>query len=188
MEEWKAIAGYEGLYEVSNLGRIKSLSRIDSRGYKRNEKILKLNKDSGGYLKVSLYKNGKPKQYNVHRLVAIAFIPNPDNLPEVNHKDENRINNYVDNLEWCNRKYNCNYSNHNEKMSKSRKGKLLGDKNPKSRKVKCITTNEIFNSMTEGGKKYNVSVYSIYGCCKGKSKSAGRHTIKKEKLVWVYDD
>ena len=121
MEEWKAIAGYEGLYEVSNLGRIKSLSRIDSRGYKRNEKILKLNKDSGGYLKVSLYKNGKPKQYNVHRLVAIAFIPNPDNLPEVNHKDENRINNYVDNLEWCNRKYNCNYGARNSKISEYQK-------------------------------------------------------------------
>ena len=191
MEEWKAIAGYEGLYEVSNLGRIKSLSRIDSRGYKRNEKILKLNKDSGGYLKVSLYKNGKPKQYLVHRLVAQAFIPNPNNLPEINHKIndfEHRSDNRVENLEWCTRDYNCNYSNHNEKMSESKKGKLLGDKNPRARKVKCTTTNEIFNTMKEAGEKYNISIQCIYSCCVGKSKSAGRHPITKEKLVWVYYD
>ena len=88
-EIWKDIQNYEGSYQVSNYGRVKSLSRVDSRGNKRNEKILKLDKDRQGYKNVYLCKNGKRKFYQVHRLVANAFIPNPNNYPHVNHKDEN---------------------------------------------------------------------------------------------------
>lgn len=101
-EEWKDIEGYEGLYQVSNLGRIKSLARViirsDSKPNPINEKILKYGMNRG-YCAVVLCKDGKKKMYKVHRLVAMAFLSNHYNLPEVNHKDENKKNNCVDNLE-----------------------------------------------------------------------------------------
>ena len=88
-EIWKDIQNYEGSYQVSNYGRVKSLSRVDSRGNKRNEKILKGRKNRQGYYDVALSKNGKQKFCRINRLVAQAFIPNPNNYPCVNHKDEN---------------------------------------------------------------------------------------------------
>ena len=88
-EIWKDIQNYEALYQVSNYGRVKSLSRVDSKGNKRNEKILKGRKNRQGYYDVALSKNGKQKFFRVNRLVAQAFIPNPNNYPCVNHKDEN---------------------------------------------------------------------------------------------------
>ena len=104
MEEiWKDIEGYEGLYKISNMGRVKSIKF-------NKEKILFLQKDKYGYLRVGLRKMGKLKNYFVHRLVAEAFIPNPNNLPIVNHKDENKQNNCVENLEWCTVKYNNSYA------------------------------------------------------------------------------
>ena len=116
MEEiWKDIKEYEGYYQVSNWGRIKSLPRNSTVKYARN---LKLRANRHGYLYVVLCKNGKVKTYYVHRLVAEAFIPNTDNLPCVNHKDENPLNNNVDNLEWCSYSYNSNYGTAIEKRSK----------------------------------------------------------------------
>ena len=106
MEEWKAVPGYEGLYEVSNKGNVRNV---------RRNKLLRLQKNQG-YIKVWLYKNGIVTGLRVHRLVAQAFIPNPDNLLEVNHKDEDKTNNSVDNLEWCTRKYNVNYGTRNIRM------------------------------------------------------------------------
>lgn len=122
VEEWKDIEGYEGLYQVSNLGRIKSLSRRVKcgNGYiDTKEIILTPSKDTSGYLIVRLYKNGKGKTYKCHRLAAIAFIPNPNNLPQINHKDEDKENPRIENLEWCSNKYNCNYGTHNKRMAKS---------------------------------------------------------------------
>ena len=122
VEIWKDYKDYEGLYQASNLGRLRSLDRwVKSKsGSVRlcKGKILKLCTDKYGYLKVSLYKNNKVKTYYVHRLVAEAFIPNPENLPEVNHKDENKLNNNAENLEWCDREYNCNFGTRNEKVAK----------------------------------------------------------------------
>lgn len=127
-EIWKSIKGYEGLYEVSNLGRVKSLPRYRKFGNQKRlipERILlaaNKEKDHTGYLFVNLHKNNdRGKPHYLHRLVAGAFIPNPDNLPEVNHKDEIKTNNCVyinedgtvnlekSNLEWCTRIYNENY-------------------------------------------------------------------------------
>ena len=119
IEEFRDIPGYEGLYEVSNLGRVRSLE---------TERILKPSKNTWGYLFVSLYKNGIKKAVRIHRLVALAFIPNPDNLPCINHKDEDKTNNTVDNLEWCDDKYNANYGTRNERIAeKTRKPVLQFD-------------------------------------------------------------
>ena len=116
IEEWRPIKGYEGLYEVSNTGRVRSLDRYDSNNHFLKGRILKLYTRKGGYLFVQLHLNGKGKNYLVHRLVAIAFIPNPDNLPEVNHLDEDKTNNRVENLEFCDRKYNINYGTRTDKV------------------------------------------------------------------------
>ena len=99
-EIWKPIKGYESLYKVSNLGNILSL---------KTNKLLKANMITNGYFAVQLCKNHKRKSFLVHRIVAEHFIDNPNNLPEINHKDENKGNNTVNNLEWCTRKYNMNY-------------------------------------------------------------------------------
>lgn len=105
-EEWRPVKGYEGLYEVSNMGRVKSLHRPQSI-------ILKQNTDSGGYMIVNLSKNGTYNTKTVHRLVATAFIRNPNNYGVVNHKDGNKKNNAVDNLEWCTQRYNMKHAYRN---------------------------------------------------------------------------
>ena len=105
-EIWKDIVGYEGLYQVSNLGNVKRIN------FFKKERFVIPCSNGSGYLYVSLSKNNKRKNFYIHRLVATAFIENHDNLPVINHKDENRSNNSVDNLEWCTQKYNCNYGLH----------------------------------------------------------------------------
>lgn len=131
-EIWRDIPEYEGLYQVSNLGRVKSLGK----GKTHNSKIhyLKPVLDNVGYYIVSLSMNGIKTKHFIHRLVTTAFIPNPDNLPCVNHKDENKLNNFVyinedcsvdlekSNLEWCTHDYNIKYSHNQEKCSKARIG------------------------------------------------------------------
>ena len=100
VEEWKDILDYEGLYKISNWGRVWSC---------RQNKILTLHRCQSDYVFIGLHKDGKVKTFRIHRLVAQHFIPNPDNLPEVNHIDEDKDNNRIDNLEWCDHKTNCNY-------------------------------------------------------------------------------
>ena len=112
-EIWRPVVGYEGLYEVSNTGRVRSLDRYDRKNRLKKGKLLK-NKDNGnGYLLCGLSKNGIVKNKYIHRLVAEAFIERPDGLYEVNHKDEDKTNNNVDNLEWCDATYNVNYGTRN---------------------------------------------------------------------------
>ena len=115
-EIFKEIAGYEGLYEVSNLGNVR---RVAGKGCKET-RVLKPWKTKDGYMSVNLCKDGNRKDYLVHRLVAQAFIPNPDNLPEVNHIDENKENNQVNNLEWCDHKQNCNHGTRNQRSAEVR--------------------------------------------------------------------
>lgn len=137
MEEiWKDIAGYEGYYQVSNLGRVRSVDRIINNNYGDGGsfkllkgRILKNSYSNSGYPQVILCVNGVKQSRFVHRLVAEAFIPNPNNLTEVNHKDEDKSNNMVDNLEWCSRSYNANYGTCIERrIMKTRKPVIGYDK------------------------------------------------------------
>lgn len=195
-EIWKDIKGYEGLYQVSNLGRVYNIKR---------NKYKKPSKDKDGYLYVGISKQGKSKNYKVHRLVAEAFISNLENKPQVNHIDGNKLNNVVKNLEWVTSKENIihahkiglsynakgkehfNYGKHltketKEKMSKKRKGEL----NSNSKQVRCINTGEIFKYIRKASEYYSVAAESIGRCCSGKSKSAGKHPVTGEKLIWEY--
>lgn len=106
-EEWRDIPGYEGIYQASNLGNIRSnYTKLQGHPTRSKGGILKATSNNNGYLSVALYKDGKKKKYLIHRLIATTFIPNPNNLPQINHKDENRHNNHADNLEWCTARYN----------------------------------------------------------------------------------
>lgn len=160
MEIWRDIEGYHN-YQVSNLGRVKSLN-YNKTG---KEKILKNSKNKDGYLFARLYKEGKVKTFKVHRLVAQVFIPNPDNLPQVNHKDENKTNNCVENLEWCTAQYNTNYGTHNERMAKAKSLHILqfnkeGNFIRKWESIRDIERDLDFNNG------------NISKCCKGKYKTA----------------
>lgn len=159
IEIFKDIEGYENLYQISNLGNVKSLGNGNSNNSK--EKILKPAKDKKGYLYVDLYKQGKRKTYKVHRLVAKVFIENPNNLPQVNHKDEDKTNNAVENLEFCDAKYNINYGTRNEKISKQ---------------LMCLETGKIYTSTREVQKQLGFSHSNISRCCNGKLKQAYGYT------------
>lgn len=121
-EIWKDIEGYSGLYQISNLGRVKSLGRR-GKGCSLEDRILKHNINRNGYHLINLKDvNHIAKWYSVHRLVVIHFIPNPDNLPIINHRDEDPSNNCVDNLEWCTTQYNNSYGTVIERQSNNKKG------------------------------------------------------------------
>lgn len=192
--KWKDITDYEGIYQVSNLGEVRSLN------YRGTGKTRIIKQDTGrrGERKVRLYKNNKYKNFQVHRLVAIHFIPNPNKLPQVNHKDENTSNNLWTNLEWCTSKYNCNYGTRNRRIGNASKSRMHSEetrkrisksnKGNKSRciKIKCITTGETFNSIKEASNYYEVAHSSIGKCCRGERKHAGKDKITGEPLKWKY--
>lgn len=190
MEEiWKDIEGYEGLYQVSNIGRVKSLEKYVKTGggyglHFLSERILKQGKGSRGYLQVRLGNGKKQKMFAVHRLVAQAFIPNPDSLPQVNHKDENKENNCVDNLEWCSSKYNCNYGSRNCKIGSTQKESGIQRNNKyTSKEVYQYTLDGIFvntyPSMHEAARQTGLDNSAISKVCRGKIKYTGG-------FIWSY--
>lgn len=254
-EVWKDIQGYEGKYEVSNKGNVKSINYLNT-GVNKN---LKLNRTRRGYTYVRLCKNGAAKYCLVHRLVGFHFLENEHNYPQINHIDGIRDNNHVSNLEWCTAKQNqqhaistglrvCteetrkkmsearkggksyNYGREfsketRRKLSESHKGIFDGGNNPmygrkhsqetklkiseknknmteetrrkigdanrglrstKCTKVECVTTGEKFDFILQASEKYKINRESISACCRGKQKSAGKHKITGEKLVWKY--
>lgn len=166
-EIWKDIDGWEGFYQISNLGRVKSCRRyIRKRGRLClvNEKFLKMRQSKDGYYRVFLRNSGNDEQYLVHRLVAKAFIPNPDDLPCVNHKDESRTNNCVDNLEWCTNEYNLHYgtadsrwleSQHNKRLTEEHKRKIGDAQRGKlNHRYGKKLTEEHRKKLSDGAKKY----------------------------------
>lgn len=174
-EIWKDIAGYEGLYKVSNLGRVKSLNYNRT----RKERLFDLHLRRG-YLYVVLSKNCISKKFSVHRLVATTFIENPDNLPQVNHKDEDKTNNRVDNLEWCTAEYNINYGTHNARGLKTLK---LRNRKKAPKEVLQFTKDGKFvneyPSIHEAGRCTLINQGNIWACCDGRYKSAGGY-------IWKY--
>ena len=125
IEEWKDVIGFEGLYKISNLGNVKSVSRLSLQNHYIKEKILKTYVCQGGYLDVHLYKDGKRYHKKIHRMVAEAFIPNPNNFPEVDHIDTNKNNNTVNNLRWVTHSENHKNPLTVKLKSKMNKGKKL---------------------------------------------------------------
>lgn len=156
-EKWKDIKGYEGLYQVSNLGRIKSL-----RG--NSERILKPGANNKGYLYVRLYKNSKSKWFTLHRLVAEAFIPNPENKSQVNHIDEDKTNNVVSNLEWMTPKDNANHGTRTSRMIISKSIPIAA--------IKDETRLE-FKSQKHCATELGLSAGCISECLSGKRKTHG---------------
>lgn len=151
-EIWKDVSGYENLYKVSSHGRIFSC---------RRGKVLKPRKTNTGYYRAHLSVNGCAKDFAVHRLVATAFLPNPGNLDQVNHKDENKANNHVSNLEWCNQKQNINHGTCIERTHQKQRKKVI-----------CAETGEIFPSVTDAAKKHGGSISLIATVCRGEKKTA----------------
>lgn len=162
METWKSIAGYEGLYEVSDLGQVRSLVQRNNRW---KPGIMKPVKTRCGYLRVCLRKDGQQKLLLVHRLVAQAFIPNPNDLETVNHKDEVKTNNAASNLEWLSHKDNVIYSQARQiQMFDKSTGELLAT----------------FPSAREAERATGISNRNICRCCNRKRKTAGGFIWRKQ--------
>ena len=177
-EEWKDIDGYEGYYQVSNFGRVKSLDRYvkDTKrncfNFVKGRIMSPSSADKKHYMEVNLSKNNKVTHYLVHRLVAQAFIPNPNNLPQVNHKDENRENNRADNLEWCTAEYNTNYGTRALRQGIS-SGKTVYQYN------KYGVLENTYYSASYASKEIGVKSTSIHACCVGK-------IVTVKGCVWSY--
>jgi len=167
IEKFKPVKGYAGIYEISNLGRVKSISRIIERkdGNTRvtEDRIILPFLTKCGYHQIVLCKDGVRKKHYIHRLVANAFLPNLNNLPIINHKDENKLNNRVDNLEWCSAYYNTRYGKLQKRLVKiniiDSKGDIV----------------EVVEGIRECKRKYSISKYLI------KQSSDGKDLIKDNK-------
>lgn len=168
IEEWRDAPGFEELYLVSNLGRVKSVERFKRNNAGTqfvNERLRVLTPDKDGYLRVCLSKDGLHYLKSVHRLVAEAFIPNPDNLPVINHKNEDKQDNRVENLEWCTVKYNTNYGNGMRKMAISQGRAVLQLYNGH--------VVEEFYSTQEASRRTGIPQVNIYKVCVGERRTAG---------------
>ena len=171
MEVWKDIPGYEGAYQVSNFGRVKSLPKLvgarktwrTCKGYVQQERILKPQDAGWGYLKVTLWKDGTFKQRKIHRLVLEAFCPTDGmDVLNVNHKDENKKNNHLDNLSWVTPSENVNWGTRNERVSRAN-----------SKPVYCVELDKTFANLTTASAETGARLTALCSCLKGKYKTAG---------------
>ena len=180
---WKPVVNYEGLYEVSSDGRIRSLFRY--------KKELKPSITGNGYATVELFKNKVGKRLSVHRIVAMAFIPNENNLPEVNHIDENKLNNNVSNLVWMSKKENMSWGTRTQRQiastdysTKNRKEIARTNGKKTAKKVMQFSKDEVFLCTYKSGKeaslKTGINHSHIMECCRQKRKSAGGY-------IWRYE-
>lgn len=179
IEQWKPVEGFEN-YEVSNLGRVKSLN------YNRTgiEKVLKSQKRRDGYLQVGLRKDGKLKMFLVHRLVSTAFIPNPLGLPEVNHRDEVKTNNCVSNLEFCDCKYNINYGTRNERIASAHINHPAFSKAVEASKYPDFRTIELRFVSTMEADRNGYGQGNVAACCRGCFNREGNNRYKN--LYWRF--
>ena len=160
----KDVKGYEGIYAITSCGKVWSYM---------SKKFLSPRITRAGYYEVALYKNNQPKQFRIHRLVADAYINNPENKPAVNHKDENKLNNCVNNLEWVTPKENVNYGTRSKRMSQKM-----------SKSIYCKELNQNFISMIDAERCTGVNRGLISRCCSGKLDHAGKHRVTGEDLHW----
>lgn len=168
-EIWKPVNGYEGLYEVSNIGRVRSLKRKSTKG-----RVLKLQSDKDGYKTVNLSRNNISKVLRVHRLVAMAFIENTDSTKNIiNHKNEDKGDNRVENLEWCDSLYNTRYNGAVKRRGIKQRVPIIAVKDG---------VEFYFTGITEAAKKLGVSQGNICGCLKGKYR---RKTLKGYSFRYV---
>ena len=149
-----------GKYEVSSGGKVRN---------SKTGRILKARKNTCGYFQVALSKHNKKQMFSVHRLAANAFIPNPNNYTDVNHKNENKHDNRVENLEWCTREANINHGTCRQRMSEAKRGA----KHPQAKKVRCVETGQVFDTVTEAATEFGISTGNICKCCKGVYKQTG---------------
>ena len=158
-EIWKEIYGYDVLYEISNMGRVRT-KHHGKFGYQKDYRYIDPIDNGNGYLRLNLKNNHSQKTVYIHRLVATYFLENPNGWPEVNHKDENKHNNHVDNLEWCTRVYNANYGTNLKRGADKRKKPII-----------CVETGIVYGSLQEAADSVNVVRTAIDNCLKGRSKT-----------------
>ena len=192
-EIWVDIKGYEGLYQISNFGNVRSLNFNHTHKNKLRKKVL-----NRGYYGVILYKDGKVKKWSIHRLVALHFVSGYKEGLIVHHKDENPLNNHYTNLQWCTHKQNANFGTRNARLSKKAKGNPkykkygnangnFGGKSPQAVPVICTTTGKIFPSIMDAVRFYNLSSDSgIHKSCRNNKYSSGKCPITGKKMYWRY--
>lgn len=176
-EVWKDVLGYEGLYKVSDRGNVYSVVRKDARGNKIGGRMLKPSPNTGGYLHLQLCKNGIREDKLIHRLVLEAFVENPNNLPDVNHRDEVKTNNELSNLEWCDARYNNNYGTRIERFTQTL-----------SKKVRAVNveTGEVLTfSSTSGAGRKGYHQGSVSQACRGVYNIGGGNLYRGYR--WSYE-
>lgn len=169
-EIWKDIEGFEGLYQVSNMGRVRSLDREDAQGRRRKGRVLADKHNNRGYHTIDLCRDGNIEYKLIHRLVATAFLDKPDNLPQVNHKDENKENNAVSNLEWCSALYNDMYGTRNKRVAKALE-----------RPIYVVTSSGhryFFESTRKAAKLLGLDRRAMHRCLKDKHKHHHGYTFE----------
>lgn len=181
---WRDIKGFEGIYQVSDSGDVRSVDRVilssNGRRLRYKGRTMAQSRCRKGYLQVQLNSHGKFYSRRVHRLVAEAFIPNPDMLPQVNHKNENKEDNRADNLEWCDNLYNCRYGTKSQRQAEKMKGKIMPFRGvPREDRWRSVTSinekgvHKTYRSLDIASRETGAKKSNIVKVCRGIRKHAG---------------